>query len=556
MTNTYVPIELSSTPSIVDSATSTAITIASSGDVGIGITNPSDYYTAWNDLVLGSTSGHGGMTIVAGTGSDGTLAFADGTTGDAEYRGYIQYAHSGDSLKIGTSGTQRITIDSSGDISFYEDTGSTAKLFWDASSESLSIGTTGSTTDRRFQISSTGTATATTQYGIVLNPTYSADVTGGVYNLYSQPNLTSGSTVTNVFSLYMEANGISGSSVTNSYGIYQAGANDKNYFNGDVSIGHTSPSAALDIWGDTLNQIRLRTAASEYYSIGRNSSTGFLEFYGDQTGYVGYVFKNGNTTLQGRDNVNATLTIKTSATNDYNGYLNFDDNGGTRAFLRSNHYNNYFEINSGNGKYCFNTDTSANNGSVAMLARATTGASNNVYWFHFLEANDNQSAAGGKFGGILASASYSVAYPDRGDIYAQDNVSALSFTDRTPYPTSLQLAKDVINSHQRRSEEEIDELVTNAYNRLINEEHEMPQPSMDLTLEEYKAKYKKEYELDHSVLHEYVDDRRYADDGVECRDLSATASCLVEVVKNLLVEIQAMQEVISQLDSRIQALEE
>jgi len=40
------------------------------------------------------------------------------------------------------SGTNRLSIDSTtGDISFYEDTGTTAKLFWDASAESLGIGT-------------------------------------------------------------------------------------------------------------------------------------------------------------------------------------------------------------------------------------------------------------------------------------------------------------------------------------------------------------------------------------------------------------------------------
>jgi hypothetical protein len=36
---------------------------------------------------------------------------------------------------------QRIFIDQGGDISFYEDTGTTAKFFWDASAESLGIGT-------------------------------------------------------------------------------------------------------------------------------------------------------------------------------------------------------------------------------------------------------------------------------------------------------------------------------------------------------------------------------------------------------------------------------
>jgi hypothetical protein len=39
------------------------------------------------------------------------------------------------------NGVERLRISSGGDISFYEDTGTTAKLFWDASAESLGIGT-------------------------------------------------------------------------------------------------------------------------------------------------------------------------------------------------------------------------------------------------------------------------------------------------------------------------------------------------------------------------------------------------------------------------------
>jgi hypothetical protein len=40
-----------------------------------------------------------------------------------------------------TTGTQRLQIANNGDISFYEDTGTTPKFFWDASAESLGIGT-------------------------------------------------------------------------------------------------------------------------------------------------------------------------------------------------------------------------------------------------------------------------------------------------------------------------------------------------------------------------------------------------------------------------------
>jgi len=46
------------------------------------------------------------------------------------------------SLALKTNNLSRIGLANNGDISFYEDTGTTAKFFWDASAESLGIGTT------------------------------------------------------------------------------------------------------------------------------------------------------------------------------------------------------------------------------------------------------------------------------------------------------------------------------------------------------------------------------------------------------------------------------
>ena len=55
---------------------------------------------------------------------------------------------------VTTGGNQRINIASNGDISFYEDTGTTAKLFWDASAESLGIGT--SSPSRELEVTGSG----------------------------------------------------------------------------------------------------------------------------------------------------------------------------------------------------------------------------------------------------------------------------------------------------------------------------------------------------------------------------------------------------------------
>ena len=77
------------------------------GNVGIGNTNPSDYHSPADNLVIG-TSGDNGLTIVSnatnGTSHGGTICFADGTTGGAQYSGFIDYQHSTNAMRFGTNG--------------------------------------------------------------------------------------------------------------------------------------------------------------------------------------------------------------------------------------------------------------------------------------------------------------------------------------------------------------------------------------------------------------------------------------------------------------------
>ena len=58
----------------------------------------------------------------------------------------------------GTTLRKRINIENNGDISFYEDTGTTAKLFWDASAESLGIGTAAPSAPLDIKLAGTVTA--------------------------------------------------------------------------------------------------------------------------------------------------------------------------------------------------------------------------------------------------------------------------------------------------------------------------------------------------------------------------------------------------------------
>ncbi len=97
------------------------------------------------------------------------------------------------------------------------------------------------------------------------------------------------------------------------------------------------------------------------------------------------------------------------------------------------------------------------------------------------------------------------------DIYVVDNVSALSFTDRTPYPKDLDTAYEAVMSMQRLPEGQYQE-------------------------------DNKEHQLDHSALSHFVS----SEGG---RDLSATVSAQNEVIKDLVQKIEVLTNRIEQLES-------
>ena len=63
--------------------TSGAMVLDSSGNCGIGTTSPSSYNSIMNNLVIAG-SADSGITIASGTSSEGSVAFADGTSGADE----------------------------------------------------------------------------------------------------------------------------------------------------------------------------------------------------------------------------------------------------------------------------------------------------------------------------------------------------------------------------------------------------------------------------------------------------------------------------------------
>jgi hypothetical protein len=106
------------------------------------------------------------------------------------------------------------------------------------------------------------------------------------------------------------------------------------------------------------------------------------------------------------------------------------------------------------------------------------------------------------------------------DVWFGGGVSAASFTDRTPYPETLQIAYDVLSSHKKLSDYDVDN---------------------------------KEHQLDHTKLHDFAKPQITVSSGTpdnevitkelgqDGRDASAVISCLVEVVNDLISKVTVLE---------------
>ena len=135
--------------------------IDSAGNVGIGTSSPSSYYM---DNLVVAAANEGGITIASDSVSSGAyLAFADGTVGNAAYRGFINYSHGSDFMRFATGALERLRIDSYGNLALGSINAYSHRFFVRGSGADETVGLAVGANDTnviRFYSSTLGTAGA------------------------------------------------------------------------------------------------------------------------------------------------------------------------------------------------------------------------------------------------------------------------------------------------------------------------------------------------------------------------------------------------------------
>ena len=92
------------------------INVEARGDLAVtgairNSTAPANYaHNVAANMVIGNTGSNGGLTIASSATAAGSIHFAKGSAGTDEYRGYLNYIHSTDTMSLGVSAANRFTM--------------------------------------------------------------------------------------------------------------------------------------------------------------------------------------------------------------------------------------------------------------------------------------------------------------------------------------------------------------------------------------------------------------------------------------------------------------
>ena len=277
----------------VNSATPTErLRIDSSGNVGIGTSTINNPFSVATAVQIGSTSAAGSLLTLAGSGR-GTIYFADAA--DA-YAGYIDYQHVDNSLRIGTATSERLRIDSSGNVGIGTSS-PTVNLTFGATSSVVGLDTSDGADNKRLQLTGGGAAGTSRAAHINL---YGNEYSFNAGDLHLFPG------VSGQIELFTGSG--SQAMIINS--------------SGNVGIGTSSPDEALEIVGDLhvgsgtdFGILHLGDTVDQTKIIGRGSAHATLPNtldFQNAGGLAMRIDSSGNL-LVGTTTANGALTVQSNS---------------------------------------------------------------------------------------------------------------------------------------------------------------------------------------------------------------------------------------------------
>jgi hypothetical protein len=366
-------------------------------------------FSGWS--VIGANSSSGAIELGQNSAYQGIMSYvADGNT---RFLFDNTYGSTGSTFEFRTNtaatAKTHLKVEGSGDISFYEDTGTTAKFFWDASAERLGVGTTTPNAPVDSQLSGSG----------------GLPVSSGTDQTYGSLRVgaTSFDTILDMGSAGASGAWLQASDKTALGTNYSLLLNPNG---GNVGIGTSSPSNTLDLRKDTPAFSQTSSSGAYYTTLGTNvdytksfvlnNKGSEIITYGDDTGYG--LNLNGGASNLIRFTTNATERMRI-------------DSSGNLTLKNTNNIANITTAaitltggdGGGTGGQTVNIATTAY---IGVLAIASSQSVSALYYINGALATQvvEQNAVDARFSNTSGSNNTANIYVSGSDIVLENNIQA------------------------------------------------------------------------------------------------------------------------------------
>jgi len=291
--------------------------VTADGLTAVNATDTQGKFSGW--AVTGANSSSGAIELGQNAAYQGIMSYA--ADGNTRFLFDNTYGSTGSTFEFRTNtaatAKTHLKIEGSGDISFYEDTGTTPKLFWDASAESLGIGTSsvatklhvmGNSTVRNTLVSTltldTGTSASNPFAGFgtgidFKGEDYSSAVRnyGGIYSIMTAQSSSTtpagDAGFESSLTFYTNTGGASGTNPTEKVRIDSSGnllvGTTSTVAGGKISVQAvgTNPAIAVQGASDCFQGRTTQTSGTSYFAywVYNGSNVGSITSTGSSTAY-------------------------------------------------------------------------------------------------------------------------------------------------------------------------------------------------------------------------------------------------------------------------------